>query len=164
MVTLIGVMGAGKSEVGGRLAARLEAPFVDVDEVIVTMAGRPIAEVFAEHGEKRFRAIEKEALAEALSSEGAVVASGGGAILDPVNVERIRSSGPVVYLQVGPETARARVGDGSGRPLLAATNLLERLTLLIAERDPLYRAACDHVVDAEADPDRVVAAIVEVLS
>jgi shikimate kinase len=155
-IALIGPSGAGKTEVGRRLAAALNRPLIDTDELIVEREGRSIPEIFEEGTEAGFRKLESEAVAEAAGTPDAVIACGGGAVLDPANVEKLKDSGVVVYLKVDPEVAARRVGSGNGRPLLAGQPVRERLEALIAEREAAYQAAADHVIDASRPAEDVV--------
>jgi shikimate kinase len=144
VVTLIGLMGAGKTKVGQRAAAELERPFVDTDELIARDAGVSVAQIFTTEGEAAFRRRERAAIATALATPGAVVSVGGGAVLDPDNVARMRATGPVLWLYAEPATLLFRLrrslqrGD---RPLLAGEDPLEVLTSLLARRRPAYEAA-----------------------
>ncbi|HYN99449.1 MAG TPA: shikimate kinase [Actinomycetota bacterium] len=161
-IALIGPMGAGKTEVGRRLAKRLGRPLVDTDELIVERDGRSVSEIFSEESEAGFRAKELEAVADAAAVPGAVIATGGGVVLDPRNVEALQSSGEVIYLRASAAVAAARLGTGEGRPLLEGTPLGDRIARLIEDREDLYRQAAGHEVDADADPDDVVDALVEI--
>jgi shikimate kinase len=144
VVTLIGLMGAGKTKVGQRAAEALERPFVDTDELIARDAGMSVTEIFATEGEPGFRRRERAAIAAALETPGAVVSVGGGAVLDADNVARMRAAGPVLWLYAEPTTLLSRLrrslqrGD---RPLLAGDDPLEVLTTLLARRRPVYEAA-----------------------
>jgi shikimate kinase len=135
---LVGMMGAGKSTVGPLVAERLGRPFVDLDEVIAASAGRPIPELFAAEGEGGFRRREAAALAAVAGSE-AVVACGGGIVVDPANVERLRETGLVAWLAAPAAVLAARVRDGAGRPLAGegGREVAERL----AARESAYAAA-----------------------
>ncbi|CAN5860590.1 hypothetical protein BH23ACT12_BH23ACT12_08070 [soil metagenome] len=155
-------MGAGKTEVGRRLAKRLGRPLVDTDELIVERDGRSVSEIFSEESEAGFRAKEVEAVADAAATPGAVIATGGGMVLDPRNVEALKSSGKVVYLRASAAVAAARLGTGEGRPLLEGTPLGDRIAKLIEDRAHLYRDAADQEVDADAAADDVVDALVEI--
>ncbi|HEY8201868.1 MAG TPA: shikimate kinase [Actinomycetota bacterium] len=162
-IALIGPMGAGKSEVGAVLARRLSRPLVDTDELIVEVAGMPILRIFEQEGERGFRALEAAAVRQAAATPGAVVACGGGAVLDPANVHVLRTAGVVVYLQVSPEVAAARVGDAEGRPLLAGGDPGARLAALIGERSAAYERAAHLVVDGTPAAEEVASAIVALL-
>ncbi|MGQ0678458.1 MAG: shikimate kinase [Actinomycetota bacterium] len=161
-IALIGPSGAGKSEIGRRLAQALGRPLVDTDLLVVRREGRSIAEIFEQDSEQGFRQKEAQAVAEAAATPGAVIATGGGAVLDPANMEALRESGVVVYLRASPEVAARRVGSGRGRPLLDGAPVGERLLRQISERDDLYRSAADVTVDADRKPQDVVDALMGV--
>jgi shikimate kinase len=156
-------MGAGKSVVAAALARRLSRPLVDTDELVAEVAGMPISDIFEQEGERAFRALEAAAVRQAAATPGAVVACGGGTVLDPANVHVLRSAGVVVYLQVPAEVAAARIGDGSGRPLLAGADPATRLAAVIEERRGAYERAAHRVVDGAPDLEEVVTAIVGLL-
>ena len=151
-LVLVGLMGAGKSTVGARCAVRLGREFVDVDDVIVATAGRPVADIFATDGEAVFRSLERRAIADVCASpQPLVIACGGGAVLDAENRHRVQERGVVVWLTADPATLADRVGGGPARkkrPLLAGDDApvatLERLATL---RAPAYEAAAHAVVD-----------------
>jgi shikimate kinase len=148
-ILLIGMMGSGKSTVGRLLAERLGWPYLDSDEQVVARTGKTVPELFAERGESQFRAEEAEALAQATTSDGpAVVSVAGGAVLAADNRRRIRVAGQVVWLRAEVATLAARVGTGTGRPLLGDDPhaALQRLYL---ERLPLYEELADVTVDVD---------------
>ncbi len=152
------MMGAGKSAVGQALARRLGRRFVDTDAEIERESGGGIREIFQREGEAGFRQREARAI-EALRGEACVAALGGGAIAQPGAAERLCSSGIVVYLRARPESLLARVGNGSGRPLLEGADpgaRLERLRALLAERAPHYESAAIVVDTDELSLDQVV--------
>jgi len=162
---LVGMMGAGKSAVGSRLAARLGRAFVDTDALVESVAGKSIAAIFADEGEASFRTLERAAI-ERVAGRPAVVALGGGAIAQPGVAERLSASGKVVYLRARPETLLARIGDADQRPLLAGLDAgarLSRVRELLQTRAADYaRAACVVDVD-EGDVDAVTDRILEAL-
>lgn len=143
------MMGAGKSTVGRALAQRLGCPFLDSDEQVERRTGLTVPEIFLQRGEAAFRAEEKRALAEAVTSDGPVVVSvAGGAVLDPDNRHRLREGGLVVWLRARIATLARRVGDGTGRPLLGDEPAVA-LARIYRQRAPLYAELADVVVDVE---------------
>jgi len=151
-LVLVGMMGAGKSTVGRRCAERLEREFVDTDDLVAMRAGVPVTEVFARDGEAAFREVERTAVADACAARvPAVIAAGGGAVLDAENRKRMRDSGLVVWLQASPAQLAKRVGDGRGRPLLArsagSSDANTTLELIEAARRPAYEAAAHATID-----------------
>lgn len=146
-ICLVGLMGAGKTTVGRMLAKKLGRRFVDTDHEIETRTGVRIPTIFEIEGEAGFRRREAEAI-EALTQEnGLVLATGGGAVLDPANRRRLREAGLVVYLRVLPLTLYERTRHDRNRPLLQVADPLARLEELFAQRDPLYCEVADVVVD-----------------
>lgn len=158
---LIGMPGSGKSRVGREVAERLSAPFVDLDRVIEEEAGRSIAEIFADQGEAVFRELEKTALSKASSRARAVIACGGGAVLDADNRAVMKATGRVVWLDVSLEKLSRRVTPGGRRPLIQDEGDLERL---VAEREPIYREVADMVVKGRENVRDMVSAVMEVVS
>lgn len=159
-VALVGLMGAGKSEVARRLGERLGASVADLDSMIEAQEGLPVAEVFERSGEAWFRRREGELLVQLLQAGVKVLATGGGVVLDPERRQRLREHCFVVWLEVAPATALERVsreGDpGRTRPLLAGGEPLARLTQLLAEREALYgQAAHAKVATDGRTPDEV---------
>ncbi len=153
-VVLVGMPGSGKSAVGERVAAWLGWPLLDTDEMVVRRAGRSIAEIFARDGEAEFRRIERAAVQEAARARRAVIATGGGVVLDPTNMAALRRHGLIVALTAEPDVLLARLGaDGGGRPLLAP-DPRTRVQTLLAERAPKY-AAADLILDAARPPEQL---------
>jgi len=157
-IVLTGFMCTGKSEVGRRLAKRLGRPFVDTDQLVEARAGKSVAQIFGEDGEAVFRTLERDAVTTATARGEAVIAVGGGAILDPQNVERLRTNGIVVCLRADTDTILRRVGDVSRRPLLAGGDPRATVERLLAERGPAYERAAHVMVDTSG---RKVAEVVE---
>lgn len=157
-LVLVGPMGAGKSSIGRRLAHACGLPFVDLDREIETRAGTDIPTIFAHEGEAGFRRREREALADLLEGAPCVLATGGGAVLDPDNRARMRRQGFVVYLRIDVDAQLARLAhDRSSRPLIAGDDRETVLRRLAAERGPLYEAVAD-LTFPPTDPGPVEAA------
>ena len=160
IIYLVGMPGAGKSVVGRELAGRLGVPFIDLDTEIERETGRTVAEIFAAEGEAAFRALEADALVKAGTQDPAVVACGGGVVLEPANRITLRATGVAVYLDVPLEQLRSRVRPASDRPLIREEGDIERL---LEQREPLYREFAAHVVDGGGTPGEVAVAIEEEL-
>ncbi|MFC1999035.1 3-dehydroquinate synthase [Chloroflexota bacterium] len=148
-IILIGFSTTGKTRVGAEIARRLGWQVMDTDNRIVEMAGKPIESIFAEDGEARFREYEKAALAEACSHDRAVIACGGGIVVDPSNRELMSDSGIVILLEARPETIYQRLSSNAGdevRPLLAGDNPMQNIKDLKEKRQMLYNEASDWTV------------------
>lgn len=158
---LTGMMGAGKSTVGRLVAERTGRPFVDTDDLVEQAAGRTIPELFDAEGEEGFRALEADALREALGRQHAVVAVGGGAVVSEDNRRVMREGGEVVWLTAAPRVLAERVGADSGRPLIVGADVEGRLAGLSQDRRSAY-ADCDRRIDtAGLTPDEVADAVLE---
>ena len=160
IVYLVGMPGAGKSVVGKELAGMLGVPFIDLDEQIEHEAGKTVTEIFAQDGESAFRALEAQTLSKVGANDPAVVACGGGVVLEQANRIALRNTGIAVYLDVPLEQLEARVRPASDRPLIRETGDLAKL---LADRGPLYREFAAHVVEGTGTPSRVAEDIVEEL-
>lgn len=143
---LIGAPGAGKSSVGKRLARKLDRTFVDVDQRIEEVVGKPVAEIFADEGEAYFRRLEEEATLELLDAYD-VVSLGGGAVMNPAIREALAGH-DVIWLRVSIGQATRRVGMNTARPLLLG-NVRGRLIELLRERTPVYEALATQIVDTD---------------
>lgn len=150
-IALVGLMGAGKSTVGRRLAGALGRAFCDSDEEIELAAGLSIADIFALHGEAEFRRGEKRVLERLLAAPPHVLATGGGAYLDPDTRKLMREQAITVWLNADLETLWERVNKRNHRPLLKNPDARGILTRLLEERKPIYSKA-DLVVDSMDGP------------
>jgi shikimate kinase len=158
---LIGPPGAGKSTVGPLLAARLGVGFADTDDRVEAVAGKPVSDIFIDDGEQAFRALEREAVAWAVSGaggelRGGVIGLGGGAVLDP-GTQQLLTGRPVVYLATGFAALAKRVGLDRPRPLLAG-NPRAMLRALLEQRLPVYEKLASITVSTDdRAPDDIVA-------
>jgi shikimate kinase len=163
-VVLVGLMGAGKTSVGRRLARLLHARFTDADDEIVAAAGMSIADIFASYGEPRFRELERRVVARLLADPPGVIALGGGAFIDPETRRLVKSSAVSVWLRAELDTLVARTAKRrAARPLLAVDDPRVVLERLMIERYPIY-AEADLTVETGAGPadhvaERVLALI-----
>jgi len=164
-ILLVGFMGAGKSSVGRDLARRLGWTFVDFDDVIEEEAGVTVAELFARHGEARFRDKEEDVARRLLALDRVVLASGGGWAAVPGRLSALPDGTVTIWLRVTAEDALGRVSREPGRrPLLDVEDPLREAGTLLAERSRCY-AAAHHAVDTSGSTvDDVSARILEILS
>ncbi len=154
-LVLVGMMGAGKSSVGRRLAARLGVPFIDADAEIEKAAGMTITEIFAAHGEPYFRAGETRVIARLLESGPQVLATGGGAFMNAETRTAIRAKGISVWLRATLEVLSRRIKRRGDRPLLKGADPAETLRRLLEERDPVY-AEADLIVESRDVPHETI--------
>ncbi|HMN55770.1 MAG TPA: shikimate kinase [Ottowia sp.] len=147
MVVLVGMPGSGKSTVGRSLAHRMQLPFADSDAAIEQRLGCAIRDYFDREGEAAFRDVEQAVIDELTQGPPGVLATGGGAVLRPLNRQHLHERGTVIYLRSSPETLFRRLRHDTKRPLLQVDDPLARLRALYAERDPLYRQCAHFVLD-----------------
>jgi shikimate kinase len=157
-IVLVGMMGVGKSSVGRRLAGRLSIPFVDADSEIEKAAGMTIPEIFARHGEAYFRSGEARVLARLLESGPQVLATGGGAFMNPDTRALVALKGVSVWLNADLDVLLRRTSKRrSDRPLLQTDDPAETLRALLAEREPTY-ALADLIVQSREVPHEAIVA------
>jgi shikimate kinase len=147
-VCLIGMMGAGKTTVGKKLAKKLDLQFVDLDQEIERHTGVSVATIFEIEGESGFRQRETNALKQVTDGGAQIIATGGGAILSALNRAILTGTGCVVYLQAAPELIYSRTRHDTSRPLLQVADPLGRIRNLVYQRDPLYREVADIVIES----------------
>jgi len=162
-IVLVGLMGAGKTKIGRRLAARLNLPFFDSDEEIEAAAGETIEEIFANRGETVFRDGERRVIARLLQGPVQVLSTGGGAFMDPGTRRIIAARGVSIWLRAELDVLFARVSRRSNRPLLKTPDPRAVLAELIERRYPVYAEADVTIDSGEGPPDttasRVIAAL-----
>jgi len=157
-------MGAGKTTVGRILAKRTKARFVDADHEIEARTGVPIPTIFEIEGEVGFRKRESQVIDDLTRQDGLVLATGGGAVLDPENRKHLHERGWVVYLYAQPEVLYERTRTDRGRPLLQVEDRLAKLQQLFALRDPFYRETAHFVIEVgQTQASQVVRRILQAL-
>ena len=159
-IVLIGAPGSGKSTVGHALAAHLQWPFIDTDDLIELKANKKITDIFVVDGEEIFRAMEFETLKEVLQESSAVISLGGGAPISPQAQDELRNSGStIIFLDVSLATAAPRVGFNRDRPLLLG-NPRAQWQALSDKRRPIYEDLATHTVKVDdMNVDEIVAVI-----
>jgi shikimate kinase len=166
-VALVGMMGAGKTSIGKRLATRLDVPFADADQEIEAAAGMTVAEIFEKYGEPEFRRLERSVIARLLGEGPRVLATGGGAYMDETTRAAMKTAAFTIWLKAPVEIllgrVRKRQGADQTRPLLANDNTRGTLERLLAAREPAYVTA-DMVLESGDEPhaallEKIVAAL-----
>ncbi len=162
-IALLGFMGTGKTAVGKALAEKLGKEFVELDSLIEQKAGKTIPEIFQQGGEVRFRELEIEVTKEIAENKDAVIACGGGVVLNRINIDRLRKGCIIVYLTASPRAILKRTsGDENERPLLKADSRALTIRELLRFRKPFYERAADITIDtSKLDIDAVVEQIIE---
>ena len=162
-VALVGMMGAGKTSLGRRLAARLDVPFHDADHEIETAAGLTVSEIFAKFGEPYFRDGERRVIARLLGEAPHILASGGGAFMDPATRAAMKENALTVWLKAPAGVLLSRVKKRDTRPLLQNGDPRETIEKLLAIREPFYAQADITLECADESHHSAVDRIVAVL-
>lgn len=160
-IALIGLMGAGKTTIGRLLARAFGRQFVDSDHEIEARTGVKVPVIFEIEGEQGFRDREAEVIGELCRRDGIVIATGGGAVLNPDCRKALHENGVVIYLHAQPADLWQRTRHDQNRPLLRATDPQARLTELYVFRDPLYRETAHVVVETGRQSPRLLAGKIE---
>jgi shikimate kinase len=163
LIVLVGMMGAGKSTVGRRLAARLNLPFVDADTEIEAAAGMTIPEIFEVHGEPHFRDGEARVIARLLDAGPAVLATGGGSFMREETRRRIGEKAVSIWLKADPDVILRRVRRRADRPLLQTADPAATVGRLIGEREPTYQHADLTIASREVPHDKIVDECIDAL-
>lgn len=156
-IVLIGFMATGKTSAGKMLAQRLGREFIDTDALVEKKMGMSVSDIFTQYGEETFRKREADAVAEVASEENLVIATGGGIVLNPENIRRLREKGLLVLLETSPIVIARRVSNKKDRPLLSdSPELIARIEELLAARESFYKGdleietsdlSCEEVVE-----------------
>ncbi len=156
-ISLIGSMASGKSTVGQCLAKKLNLPFYDTDTLIESKMGCSVSDIFAQHGETRFRKLETETLTHLLTQpEDCIIATGGGIIKNPLHRSLLKKHSRVVFLDVSITTQLQRVEHDTSRPILMVDNRTQKLEILRQERLPLYQETAHYTLQVDLlDPDQL---------
>jgi shikimate kinase len=163
-VVLVGMMGAGKSTIGRRLAVRLRLPFLDADvEIEAAHAGVTIPEIFATHGEPYFRDGEARVIARLLDGGPAVIATGGGAFMREETRNRIRDKAVSIWLKADVDIIMKRVKRRADRPLLQTEDPVATVSRLLEVREPVYRTADLTIASRDVPHDRIVDECIDAL-
>ena len=162
-IVLVGLMGAGKSSLGRRLARRLGLPFADSDEAIEEAANRKVAEIFETYGEASFRDVERRVIARLIGGAPKVIATGGGAFVDPETRALVLERCIAVWLDADVKTLAERVARRSHRPLLKGRDPAQVLGELAAARNPIYAEAHLRVETRPAPHERTVEHVLDAL-
>lgn len=162
-LVLVGMMGAGKSTIGRRLAARLRLPFLDADSEIEAAAGMSIPEIFDRHGEPHFRDGEARVIARLLEGGPAVLATGGGAFMREETRKRIGDKAVSIWLKVDADIIMRRVRRRADRPLLQTSDPEATVGRLIEEREPIYRLADLTIWSRDVPHEKIADECVEAL-
>jgi shikimate kinase len=163
-VTLIGLLGAGKSTIGKLLAKKLQRKFVDSDHVIEARTGVSVREIFEVEGEAGFREREQAVVCELVREPGIVLATGGGCILREATRAQLREHSTVIYLLATPEEVFRRVGHDRSRPLLNTPDPLAKLRELFEIRDPLYREIAHYIAETHGRSPQALQMILQWLA
>lgn len=158
MFYIIGPRGAGKTTIGKKLAEHKAYNFVDTDKLIVERAGKTIAQIVEQHGWEYFRQLESDVL-ESLLQPNLIISTGGGIILSEENQRVMRNNGTVIYLSTSPQVLAQRLAaepQNDQRPSLTGKSMLEEIEEVMSYREPLYRAAAHHVVDAGLPVETII--------
>jgi shikimate kinase len=163
-IVMVGMMGAGKSSIGRRLASRLGMAFADADTEIEQAANATIPEIFEEHGEAYFRDGERRVIQRLLDGRPKVLATGGGAFIQPDTRAAIQAAGISIWLKADRDLLLSRVKRRGNRPLLKDGDPAEIIEKLIAERYPIYAEAAIHIQSRDIAHDAVIDDILAALA
>ena len=156
-IVLCGFMGCGKSTIGKLVAKKTHREFIDLDSFIEEKQGLSIREIFETYGEDYFRNCETDAISELVNKNDVVLALGGGAVLKNKNVELLKSSGKIIFLDVTANTVFSRLKNDTSRPLLNTDDKLAEITKRLNDRLPIYTMVADKIIDANSKTKEAIA-------
>ncbi len=148
-IVIVGFMGTGKTVVGKEVARRLGMQFINIDEMISRKAGMSINDIFTKKGESFFRQLERDVIMEAAAGDDSVIDTGGGAVIDELNVKDLKAAGILFCLNAAAEEIFKRVRRETHRPLLNISDPLEQINYLMKKREPYYKRA-DYQIDTNS--------------
>lgn len=156
-------MGCGKSTIGRKLSAKTDMPFIDLDRYIEDKAGITVKEIFEKYGEEKFREMETEACRELSEKEGLIIAAGGGTLTFQRNIDILKKTGRIIYIDVKYEILCERLKRDTRRPLLQVENRNEVIKELLEKRAPIYKKAASVYIDGNFSTNRVTEIILGIL-
>lgn len=145
-IVLIGFMGVGKTSIGKRLADLFGMEFIDTDKEIERLTGMTVSQIFTRFGEVRFRSEENLVVTKVAGERNCVISTGGGAVINPANIQALKENGTLICLTATPEIIQERVSKRGGRPLLQKDRSIDRIVSLLQERESFY-AQADYSID-----------------
>jgi shikimate kinase len=162
-IVLVGLPGSGKSTVGRLVAEALGADVIDIDNLLVREMGKPVSQIFGMVGEARFREMERDAVKTAQARDPCIIVPGGGWAAQPGQLEGAKGRSLIIYLKCRPETAVKRTEQGEARPLLAGADPVQRMRVLLQEREPFYLQADQQVAADNPSVEVVVREVAELV-
>lgn len=144
-IVLIGMMGSGKTSVAIELSRSLSLKMVDTDDMIERLKGHTVSEIFKHYGEEHFRSLEAEIATKLKNQKNLIIATGGGFIVNPLNMKAMKENGIIFYLKGSSQVLLDRIGDDESRPLANPLNF----EAILSKRDPIYNEAADYIIDVD---------------
>ncbi|UNC92563.1 shikimate kinase [Candidatus Contubernalis alkaliaceticus] len=162
-IIISGFMGTGKTVTGIKLSQYLKCPFIDIDAVVEEMEMKSISNIFKEKGEDYFRKLETQAIKRVLKREGQVISTGGGSLLKQENRKLLKDGGLLFCLSASPEEIYRRVGGAGGRPLLEGKDPLNKIRMILSERQSIYNEVSHSIETDGKSPEEVAKRIFKIV-